>query len=81
MNKKNHISYKQALEELEKIVDEIENGEIDVDLLAEKVKRAAFLSQICKSKLRKTQEELDKLLSEIEKEDIKQEETESEPSL
>jgi exodeoxyribonuclease VII small subunit len=81
MNKKNQLSYKQALEELEKIVDEIENGEIDVDFLAEKVKRATFLSQICKSKLKKTQEELDKLLSEIEKEDIKQEETESEPSL
>lgn len=80
MNKKNHISYKQALEELEKIVDEIENGEIDVDLLAEKVKRAAFLSQICKSKLRKTQEELDKLLSEIEQEDSKQAEAESESS-
>ena len=81
MNKKNQLSYKQALEELEKIVDEIENGEIDVDLLAEKVKRATFLSQICKSKLRKTQEELDKMLREIEKEDIEQEETESEPSL
>jgi len=80
MNKKNQLSYKQALEELEKIVDEIENGEIDVDLLAEKVKRATFLSQICKSKLRKTQEELDKLLSEIEKEDIEQEETKSKSS-
>ena len=81
MNKKNHISYKQALEELEKIVDEIEKGEIDVDLLTEKVKRAAFLSQICKSKLKKTQEELDKLLNEIEKEDIEQEETKFESSL
>ena len=80
MNKKDHLSYKQALEELEKIVDEIENGEIDVDLLAEKVKRATFLSQICKSKLKKTQEELDKLLSEIEKQDIEQEEAKSEPS-
>jgi len=80
MNKKNHISYKQALEELEKIVEEIEKGEIDVDLLTEKVKRAAFLSQICKSKLRKTQEELDKLLSEIEQEDSKQAEAESESS-
>ena len=80
MNKKNRISYKQALEELEKIVEEIEKGEIDVDLLTEKVKRAAFLSQICKSKLRKTQEELDKLLSEIEQEDSKQAEAESESS-
>ena len=44
--------------------DEIENGEIDVDLLAEKVKRATFLSQICKSKLKKTQEELLKIIEE-----------------
>jgi exonuclease VII small subunit len=30
MNKKINLSYKQALEELEKIVDELTNGEIDV---------------------------------------------------
>ncbi len=78
MNKKNQLSYKQALEELENIVAEIENGEIDVDLLAEKVKRATFLSQICKSKLKKTQEEMEKLLNEIEKEENEPDETASE---
>jgi len=72
MNKKDHLNYKQAIEELEKIVKEIENGETDIDLLAEKVKRATFLSQFCKNKLRKTQEELEKFLDEIEKESGKQ---------
>ncbi len=81
MNKKNQLSYKQALEELENIVAEIENGEIDVDLLAEKVKRATFLSQICKSKLKKTQEEMEKLLNEIEKEENEPDETASEKQL
>ena len=81
MNKKNQLSYKQALEELENIVAEIENGEIDVDLLAEKVKRATFLSQICKSKLKKTQEEMEKLLNEIEKEENEPDETSSEKRL
>ena len=81
MNKKNQLSYKQALEELENIVAEIENGEIDVDLLAEKVKRATFLSQICKSKLKKTQEEMEKLLNEIEKEENEPDETSSEKQL
>ena len=81
MNKKNQLSYKQALEELENIVAEIENGEIDVDLLAEKVKRATFLSQICKSKLKKTQEEMEKLLNEIEKEENEPDETASDKQL
>ncbi|MBP8933892.1 MAG: exodeoxyribonuclease VII small subunit [Candidatus Atribacteria bacterium] len=81
MNKKNQLSYKQALEELENIVAEIENGEIDVDLLAEKVKRATFLSQICKSKLKKTQEEMEKLFNEIEKEENEPDETSSEKQL
>ena len=68
MNKKDQLTYKQAIEELERIVSEIENEDIDVDLLAEKVKRATFLNKYCKTKLRKTEEELKKLLEEIEKE-------------
>ena len=72
MNKKDNLNYKQAIEELEKIVGEIENGEIDIDMLAEKVKRATFLSQFCKNKLKSTQEELEKLFKIIEKENVEQ---------
>ncbi|MEI6157842.1 MAG: exodeoxyribonuclease VII small subunit, partial [Atribacterota bacterium] len=59
----------KAIEALESIVSEIERGDMDVDLLAEKVKRAAFLSQYCKTKLRKTGEELKVLLENIDRDE------------
>jgi len=57
--------YKDAIEEIESIVDEIENETVDVDILAEKIKRAAFLIKYCKQKLRKTDEEIRKVLDEL----------------
>ncbi len=59
-------SYTEAFEELGEIVSEIENGEISVDVLSEKVKRAALLIKICKSKLTSTEEEVSKILKELE---------------
>ena len=44
-------NYTEAFEELQEIVLEIEQGEISVDALSEKVKRAAVLIKICKAKL------------------------------
>jgi len=61
--------YKEALEEIESIVGEIENETVDVDVLAEKVKRAAFLIKYCKAKLKTTENEVKKILKEFEKED------------
>jgi exodeoxyribonuclease VII small subunit len=51
------------LSELEKIVKEIESEEIDVDALAEKIKRASFLITFCKDKLRTSEDEVKKVLS------------------
>ena len=61
--------YKEAVEEIESIVAEIENETVDVDVLAEKVKRAAYLIKYCKSKLKATDNEVKKVLREFEKED------------
>ncbi|MBI5099553.1 MAG: exodeoxyribonuclease VII small subunit [Nitrospirae bacterium] len=61
-------SYKNAIEEIESIVEEIENETVDVDVLAEKVKRAAYLIKYCKSKLKATDNEVKKVLREFEKE-------------
>ena len=44
----------------------IESGEMDVDDLTSKVKRASVLLDICNKKLRKTEEELDKIVEDIE---------------
>lgn len=59
-------SYKESIEELESIINEIENETVDVDALAVKVKRATFLIKICRKKLRKTDTEVKKVLEEFE---------------
>lgn len=66
MGKVKQITYSQALSELEKIVGEIESEKIEVDLLAEKVKRASHLIKICRSRLKGTEEEVKKALAELE---------------
>ena len=66
MAKNRELTYSQALNELEKIVSEIESEDVDVDLLAEKIKRASFLISFCKGKLRTAEEEVKKVLTEME---------------
>ncbi|MFA7448192.1 MAG: exodeoxyribonuclease VII small subunit [Weeksellaceae bacterium] len=60
------INYTQAFEELQQIVIEIEEGEISVDELSEKVKRATQLIKICKTKLTTTEEDVNQILKELE---------------
>ena len=68
MKQNENISYAAALEELEKILADMESNELDLDTLSEKVKRAAFLTKLCKTKLRSTTEEIDKILEDWQKE-------------
>lgn len=65
---KDKMNYTEAFEELQTIVAEIEDGEISVDELSEKVKRAALLIKICKSKLTSTEEDVNKILKELDEE-------------
>ena len=58
-------NYTDAFEELQTIVSEIENGEISVDELSEKVKRAAILIKICKTKLTTTEEDVARILKDL----------------
>jgi exodeoxyribonuclease VII small subunit len=66
-------NYTEAFEELQGIVLEIEQGEISVDELAEKVKRASVLINICKTKLTNTEQDVAKILKELEKSDEEKE--------
>ena len=59
------VNYVQAFEELQAIVTEIELGQITVDILSEKVKRASELITICKTKLTSTEEDVNKILKEL----------------
>ena len=63
-NKK--LTYAQAINELEGIIEVIETERIDVDALAKKVKRAAHLINFCKNNLKTTEDDVKKILSEIE---------------
>jgi exodeoxyribonuclease VII small subunit len=63
---KQEQSYSKALAELEKIVSQIENNNIDIDKLAETVKKASELLLFCKDKLHKTEVEITRIMKEIE---------------
>ncbi len=60
------ISYNEAITEIEEILEKIENEELDVDELAEKVKRVSALLKICKDKLQKTNDQVEQILNEME---------------
>ena len=60
------LTYNEAITEIEEILDKIENEELDVDELAEKVKRVATLLKICKDKLHKTNDQVEQILKEME---------------
>lgn len=56
-------TYSQAMERLEKIVSQIDNNELEIDALAEKIKEANELIAFCNDKLTKADREVKKLLS------------------
>ena len=74
MMAKEKLTYSEAVQELEGIIEEIESGRADVDVLTEKVKRAAMLIGFCKEKLKGTEVEVKKVL-----EGLEEDESEDEP--
>jgi len=58
-------TYQEAFEELQQLVRKMENAEIPVDELAEMIKRATLLINICKKKLTATEEEVKALLEQM----------------
>jgi len=57
------IKYEVAFAELQTIVRKMENDELDIDQMAEQLKRAQELIKLCKDKLTKTDEEIQKILA------------------
>ncbi len=60
------IKYTEAFDELQQIVSDLEDGEISVDDLSIKIKRASELIKICKQKLVSTEEDVNQILKELE---------------
>ncbi len=59
---KKAIKYEEAVKELEEIVRQMESDRLDIDVMSDKLKIAQELITICKSKLKKTDEEIRKIL-------------------
>lgn len=57
-------TYSQAMERLEKIVRQIDNGELEIDELADKIRDANEIIAFCSDKLTKANQEIEKLLAE-----------------
>ena len=68
MTKKQSFNYQEALNQIEGIIDEIENGDPNVDELTEMVDQAFKLITQCKTKLKSTEEKLNDTLEQSEAE-------------
>jgi exodeoxyribonuclease VII small subunit len=62
---KENPSYTEAFEQLQQIVKQMEDADISVDDLADNIKKATKLIKICKDKLTKTEEEVNKTIAEL----------------
>lgn len=60
------VTYQEAINEIDEILAKIENEELDVDELSDKVKRVSGLIKLCKDKLHKTEVEVENILKEME---------------
>ena len=63
---KEPTSYTEAISEIDKIVSSLNEETISVDMLTEKVHRAAELIEFCKQKLQKTDKKVQEILGKIE---------------
>lgn len=62
----NKLEYNEAINELEKILKELEsNSEINFDQITQKIQRATELLEFCNKKLHQIDEDLEKLLSKL----------------
>ncbi len=59
---KQKFNYSKSLKEIEEIVKQIESGELAVDKLADKVRKATKLIKQCRDKLRTTEDDLGRIL-------------------
>jgi len=60
------LTYTEAVDELESILAELENNpEVNMDVISEKVKRAAVLMDLCKKQLHEMDGDLEKIMEQL----------------
>ncbi|MET0420585.1 MAG: exodeoxyribonuclease VII small subunit [Acidimicrobiia bacterium] len=58
--------YAEAMTELEEILDELERDDLDVDVLADRVRRASELITLCRGRITRAQTDVDRIVVELE---------------
>lgn len=56
------MKYEEAVAELERVVTQMESGQMDLDAVTEKLKKAQELIKYCKERLTETDGEIQKIL-------------------
>ena len=68
------LRFGEAIEQLEAILDQVEAEEIDIDELADQLKSAAELLELCRSKIRRAEVEVTQIVQALEEADAEADE-------
>ena len=60
------IGYAEAMRELEQILDELEGDAVDVDRLAERVRRASTLIRLCRGRIADARMQVESVVADLE---------------
>lgn len=60
------IGYAEAMQELGDILDELERDDLDVDVLAERVRRASFLIKLCRGRIARARADVEGIVTDLE---------------
>ena len=63
------VGYADAMAELEAILDDLEDDDLDVDVLATKVERASTLIQVCRDRIGAARVQVERVVASLEGED------------
>ncbi len=74
--KQTDLRFGEAIEELEGILRRVEAEEIDIDDLAEELKNAARLLEVCRGKIRQAELEVTQIVQALDEDDETEEDDE-----
>ena len=57
------IGYAEAMRELEQILDELEGDDLDVDVLAVRVRRASELIAVCRARITRAEDDVSNIVT------------------
>ena len=60
------LGYAEAMTELEGILEELEGDHLDVDVLAERVRRASELIKLCRTRSSRAQDDVNRIVTDLE---------------